>query len=317
MYKYHPDLDILRCEQMWGIDTPKIREFIAAVGRRTVTPGDDPGKGIIRRTFALGKPVWISNIAIDETLRRKSLVVNAGLHGAFAFPVRAGNQVLGILEFFHADVLDPDATLLDIAESIGTQIGQHIVRRRAETEKHRAMHDVVTGLPTRLLFMERLEHAVVQAQRHQRLLAVMFIDLDRFKLVNDTLGHEAGDALLKEVSRRLKLSLRQGDTVARLGGDEFVMLLEDIANQRDIVLIGQKLIAELGAPFSIGLDTMTVTASIGVSTYPADATDSATLLRHADAAMYRAKAKGRNLCQLYSDGTPSSPRQILRIVKGE
>jgi diguanylate cyclase (GGDEF)-like protein len=302
---------------MWGIDTPQIREFIAAVGRRAVSAGDDPAKGIIRRAFALRKPVWISNIAIDETLRRKSLVVKAGLHGAFAFPVRAGNQVLGILEFFHADVLEPDATLLDIAESIGGQIGQYIVRRRTESEKHRAMHDAVTGLPTRLLFMERKEHAVVQAKRHELRLAVMFIDLDRFKLVNDTLGHEAGDSLLKEMSRRLKLSLRQGDTVARLGGDEFVMLLEEIASDRDVLLIGQKLIAELGAPFAIGPNSVTVTASIGVSTYPADAPDPATLLRHADAAMYRAKANGRNLCLLYSDATTPSPRQILHIVKGE
>jgi diguanylate cyclase (GGDEF)-like protein/PAS domain S-box-containing protein len=317
MYKYHSDQGMLRCEHMWGIDTPQIREFIAAVGRRSVRPEDDPGRGIIRRAFALRKPVWISNIAIDETLRRKALVVKAGLHGAFAFPVRAGNQVLGILEFFHAEVLEPDATLLDIAESIGGQIGQYIVRRRTENEKHRAMHDVVTGLPTRLLFMERLEHAVVQAQRHDRRLAVMFIDLDRFKLVNDTFGHEAGDVLLREMSRRLKLSLRQGDTVARLGGDEFVMLLEEITNDRDILLIGQKLIAELGAPFSIGSNTVTVTASIGVSIYPADATDPATLLRHADAAMYRAKANGRNLCQLYSNETTPSPRQTLRIVKGE
>jgi diguanylate cyclase (GGDEF)-like protein len=179
------------------------------------------------------------------------------------------------------------------------------------------MHDVVTGLPTRLLFTERLEHAVVQAQRHQRRLAVMFIDLDRFKLVNDTLGHEAGDLVLKEMSRRLKLTLRQGDTVARLGGDEFVMLLEEIKSERDTQLIAQKLIAELGAPCSIAGEEVTVTASIGVSTYPADAADAATLLRHADAAMYRAKAKGRNLCELYSNGPGPAPRQTLRIIKSD
>jgi diguanylate cyclase (GGDEF)-like protein/PAS domain S-box-containing protein len=317
MYKYHPKEGTLRCEDMWGIDTPKIREFIAAVGRREVRAGDDPGRGIIRRTFALGKPVWISNIATDETLRRKSLVVNAGLHGAFAFPLRAGNEVLGILEFFHGDVLEPDPTLLDIAESIGTQIGQYIVRRRTEAEKHRAMHDAVTGLPNRLLFMERLEHAIIQAQRHQRRLAVMFIDLDRFKLVNDTLGHEAGDMLLKEVSRRLKLSLRQGDTVARLGGDEFIMLLEEITSERDALLVGQKLITELGRSALIGGDEVTVTASIGVSTYPADAGDAATLMRHADAAMYHAKEKGRNLCQLYSDRATAPRRGSLHVVKGD
>jgi diguanylate cyclase (GGDEF)-like protein len=269
----------------------------------------------VRRTFRLGRPVWISDIASDETLRRKSLVIKAGLHGAFAFPLRGGNEVLGILEFFRPDVLQPDAMLLDIAESIGSQIGQYIVRRRAEAEKHLAMHDAVTGLPNRLLFIETLEHALVQAQRHKRRLAVMFIDLDRFKFVNDTLGHEAGDMMLKEVSRRLKLSLRQGDTIARLGGDEFVMLMEEITSASDMLLIGQKLITALGRPCSIAAQEVQVTASIGVSTYPADGADSATLLRHADAAMYRAKAKGRNQCQLYSERPTPGQRGALYSVE--
>jgi diguanylate cyclase (GGDEF)-like protein/PAS domain S-box-containing protein len=299
LYKYHPCEEVLRCEEVWGIDTDAIREFMASVRRRVVKVSDS-GKGLVRRTFALGKPVWIPDVANDETLNRKALVVKAGLHGAFAFPLRSSSEVLGILEFFHADVLQPDAMLLEIAESIGTQIGQYIVRRKAETEKHLAMHDAVTGLPNRLLFMERFEHALVQAKRHARQLAVMFIDLDRFKLVNDTLGHEAGDMLLKEVSRRLTIHLREGDTVARLGGDEFVMLIEEITSAHDMQLLGEKLIGELRKPCSIGGQELTVTASIGVSMFPADSAESATLLRHADAAMYRAKAKGRNLCEVYS-----------------
>jgi diguanylate cyclase (GGDEF)-like protein len=220
-----------------------------------------------------------------------------------AFPIRDGNDVLGILEFFHTEVLEPDVVLLEITDSIGSQIGQFIVRRRAEAEKYKAMHDALTGLPSRLLFMERLEHALVQAQRHGHRLAVMFIDLDRFKLINDSLGHEAGDRMLKEVARRLKLRLREGDTVARLGGDEFVMLLEEITTPQDTLLVAQKLVRELAAPFSLAGQNVTVTASIGVSTYPEGSNDSATLLRQADAAMYDAKANGRNLCQLYSDGS--------------
>ena len=310
LYRHRPEEGIFRCEEMWGVDSDAIREFMASVSRRTVAVADG-GQGIVRRTFAFGKPVWISDIANDDTLRRKALVIKAGLHGAFAFPLRAGNEVLGILEFFHVDVLEPDAMLLETAESIGSQIGQYIVRRKAEAEKHQAMHDALTGLPSRLLFMERLEHAVVQAHRHGRRLAVMFIDLDRFKSVNDTLGHEAGDMVLKEVARRLKLRLREGDTVARLGGDEFVMLLEEITNTEDALLIGETLIPELGRPYAIEGHEATVTASIGVSTYPADSTDPAALLRHADAAMYRAKANGRNLCELYS--LAPDPEAELRI----
>jgi diguanylate cyclase (GGDEF)-like protein/PAS domain S-box-containing protein len=300
MYWYYRNEGRLRCEEMWGVDTAAIREFMAAAGRRSVR-ADEPGDGIVRRAFRLGKPVWINDVATDETLRRKSLVVKAGLHGALAFPIRDGTDVLGILEFFHTEVLQPDATLLEIADSIGSQIGQFIVRRRAEAEKYMAMHDALTGLPSRLLFMERLEHALIQAQRHGHRLAVMFIDLDRFKLINDNLGHEAGDMMLKEVARRLKLRLRQGDTVARLGGDEFVMLLEEITTPQDTLLVAQKLVGELAAPFFLAEQQVTVTASIGVSTFPEGSNDSATLLRQADAAMYDAKANGRNLCQLYSE----------------
>jgi len=308
LYRYHADEHVLRCEEMWGIDRPNIRRFMEAAGRRVVSV-DNTARGLVRRTFALGKPVWISNVATDETLQRKELIVQAGLHGAFAFPLRAGSQVLGILEFFHSEILDPDAMLLDVAESIGSQIGQYIVRRQAEADKHLAMHDAVTGLPSRLMFMGRLEHALVQAQRHGRRLAVMFIDLDRFKLVNDTLGHEAGDLLLKETSRRLKSNLRAGDTAARLGGDEFVMLLEDISSEDDMRSVGQKLIAELAAPFAIAGTEVTVTASIGVSTFPRDGQDAGSLLRYADAAMYRAKGNGRNLCAVYSDAQDLEDRQ--------
>lgn len=300
LYRHHRDEGILRCEEMWGVDKPDIREFMAAVGRRSVR-ADEPGDGIVRRAFRLGKPVWIPDIATDETLRRKPLVVKAGLHGAFAFPLRGGSEVLGILEFFHTEVLQPDAMLLEIAESIGSQIGQFIVRRRAEAERYAAMHDALTGLPSRRLFMERLEHALVQAQRHGRRLAVMFIDLDRFKLINDNLGHEAGDMMLRELARRLKLRLRQGDTVARLGGDEFVMLLEEITSPHDTLPIAQKLVRELAAPLVLAGQHVSVTASIGISTYPDDSMDAATLLRHSDTAMYDAKRKGRNLCQLYSE----------------
>lgn len=307
LYRYYRRDGLLRCEEMWGIDTAPIRAFMAGVGRRSVNVADG-GKGLVRRAFALGKPVWISDIATDETLQRKALVLQAGLHGAFAFPLRGGSEVLGILEFFHASVLQPDPMLLEIAESIGSQIGHYIVRRKAEAKQHLAMHDALTGLPNRLLFMQRLEHAIVQSQRHGRQLAVLFIDLDHFKAVNDTLGHEAGDVLLKDVARRLKLIVREGDTVARLGGDEFVMLLEEITTAPEVMRIGEAVIGELRSACSNPSRNVAVTASVGISTYPTDGLDSATLLRHADAAMYRAKAGGRNLCELYSGCPTNLPR---------
>jgi diguanylate cyclase (GGDEF)-like protein/PAS domain S-box-containing protein len=314
LYRHHPQSDVLRCEQMWGVDMPNIRAFMAEVGRRVVHAADRGERGLVRRTLALGKPVWISDIAADQTLRRRNLVIEAGLHGAFAFPLKAGNEVLGILEFLRSDVLGPDPMLLEVAESIGTQIGQYIVRRRAETDKHLAMHDVVTGLPNRFMFSDRLEQAIARARRHERALAVMFIDLDRFKEVNDSLGHEAGDLLLREISKRLTLRLRAGDTVARWGGDEFVMLLEDIAGRNDMQRVGQQLIRELAAPYTITGKEVTVTASIGVSTFPADGLNGASLLRLADGAMYSAKGKGRNLCELHIEGAMTRQQTVLRAV---
>jgi diguanylate cyclase (GGDEF)-like protein len=229
-------------------------------------------------------------------------VAQAGLHGAFAFPLVAANQVLGVMEFFHRDVREPDAMLIQIAESIGSQIGQFIVRMKAEEAvKYVAMHDTVTHLPNRVMFNQGLEQAIARAQRHERQLALMFIDLDRFKIINDTLGHEIGDVLLRDVAQRLKDNLRAGDMVARLGGDEFVVLLEDVEDAAAIGSVAEKLIAALSSNFIIAGREVHVTASIGLSTYPVDAQDTRSLMKYADIAMYRSKEQGRNTFQFYSD----------------
>ena len=236
-----------------------------------------------------------------EDFKRKELAAKAGLHGAFAFPLKRGTEVLGVMEFFHRDVLEPDAMLIQIAESIGSQIGQFMVRMQAEEAvKFVAMHDALTSLPNRVMFNQRLEHAIAHSERHDRKLAVMFIDLDRFKVINDTLGHESGDLLLREVAQRLDDNLRAGDTVARLGGDEFVVLLEDVGAPLDLGIVAQKLISALAPNFVIAGREVHITASIGVSTYPADATDMRSLLKFADIAMYRAKEQGRNTFRFYS-----------------
>jgi diguanylate cyclase (GGDEF)-like protein len=206
------------------------------------------------------------------------------------------------MEFFHRDVRKPDEMLIKIAESIGSQIGQFIVRMQAEEAvKYVAMHDTVTNLPNRVMFNQRLEQAIAQAQRHTRQLALMFIDLDRFKNINDTLGHETGDQLLRDVAERLKVNLRSGDIVARLGGDEFVVLLEDLSDAVSVGNVAEKLIGALGCNFVIAGREVHITASIGISTYPGDAHDVRSMMKYADIAMYRAKEQGRNTFQFYSD----------------
>lgn len=166
--------------------------------------------------------------------------------------------------------------------------------------EHLAYHDALTGLPNRPLFMDRLIVALSQAHRGSQKLAVLFLDLDRFKNINDSLGHTAGDSLLKAVSDRIRRCVREGDTVARFGGDEFTMLIPRIENIEDAAKIASKIIETIKIPFLLGGQELFISTSIGVSLYPGDGLDPETLVRNADTAMYRAKEQGRDNYQLYA-----------------
>ncbi len=172
-------------------------------------------------------------------------------------------------------------------------------KRFQEQLEHQANYDALTGLPNRTLLRDRLRQAVF-AQRVARSVAVVFIDLDHFKFVNDSLGHDAGDQLLKLVAERLRSSVRDGDTVSRLGGDEFILILNDQPGEERIFHALQRIIGKVAEPIAIGGHEMFVTCSAGVSIYPQDASDPETLLRNADTAMYRAKDHGRNNFQFYT-----------------
>ena len=172
-------------------------------------------------------------------------------------------------------------------------------RRHAEEQiEYQAYHDALTGLPNRLLFRDRLTVALAHARRHETSLAVMFLDLDRFKNVNDTLGHTLGDELLRIVADRLRHVLREGDTIARMGGDEFTILLSDLRSAEDAAKIAQKLLDAVAEPMPIEGHELFVTTSIGISLYPDDGDSADSLLKNADNAMYRAKETGRNAFQL-------------------
>ncbi|HTP74707.1 MAG TPA: EAL domain-containing protein [Burkholderiaceae bacterium] len=173
-------------------------------------------------------------------------------------------------------------------------------RKQAEERiQYLATHDSLTGLPNRVMFAELLSHVLAGSRRNQRRFAVLFIDLDRFKFINDSLGHEAGDALLREVARRVKESLRASDIVARLGGDEFVMLLQDLHGAEEAGAIARKLLSAVIKPIELNGQECRVTASIGISLFPDDAPDEASLMTHADLAMYHAKEEGKNNFQFY------------------
>jgi diguanylate cyclase (GGDEF)-like protein len=185
--------------------------------------------------------------------------------------------------------------------------------QHAQRVEYLAYHDGLTALPNRSLFNKLLSQAIRQARRHTRQLAVAFIDLDRFKQINDTLGHEAGDELLKEVANRLKACLRDSDTVARLGGDEFVVLLTDLSEERYAATVAEKIISMIAKPFILLGQEFRVTGSIGISTYPHDGQDEQTLTKNADIAMYQAKEDGKNNFQFYSEKLNANSLERLTL----
>ncbi len=187
------------------------------------------------------------------------------------------------------------------------------VKESQDKLDHMAHHDPLTALPNRLLFHDRLQHALQRAGRDKEQLAILFIDLDRFKNVNDTLGHHVGDELLKQVAIALAGELREGDTLARLGGDEFIVLLENIDGQAGAGHVAGKLVSMFEQPFMVADYELFVTGSVGISVYPQDATDLNMLIRNADVAMYQAKARGRNGFQYYAPSMTGEGVERLRL----
>jgi len=181
------------------------------------------------------------------------------------------------------------------------------LRESEERFRQLAHHDALTSLPNRALFYDRMQHTLALAKRNSWTVGVMLVDLDRFKTVNDTLGHAVGDKLLRQVAERLSKSVRTSDTVARLGGDEFAVVLNNLSAPEDAAVVGQKIIAAFQAPFQVEGHSLLSTLSIGAALYPNDSTDQETLLKNADAAMYRSKEAGRNCFRMFSAaGWPDS-----------
>jgi diguanylate cyclase (GGDEF)-like protein len=177
-----------------------------------------------------------------------------------------------------------------------------VLRERVEKQlRHKATHDSLTGLPNRVLLFDRLKQALAFEARHNTLLAVMIVDLDNFKTINDTMGHLSGDVLLKNVAQELQKCMRQYDTVGRLGGDEFVIIVNDVSSIQDIITFAEKVKGVFQKPFDIVGQQTYVSSSIGVAVYPLHGSDINTLLKKADMAMYAAKRDGRNTFRFFFD----------------
>jgi diguanylate cyclase (GGDEF)-like protein/PAS domain S-box-containing protein len=239
----------------------------------------------------------------QQVLRDVLLWPNHEAHGELRFLHKDGHWVW--LEGFCQNMLHEPSVHAIV-------LNYRDVSQRKQTEKqleYRAYYDSLTGLPNRLLFRDRLVNSLAAARRNRVGVAVMYLDVDHFKLVNDGLGHSFGDLLLADIARRLYDSLRASDTISRIGGDEFSILLPEVSGADAVASVARKILESLAKPFRVDRHELFVTASIGISCYPNDGDDAETLLRCADAAMYRAKELGRNQAQLF---TPSMNERYVR-----
>ncbi|MBS9404817.1 EAL domain-containing protein [Halomonas sp. TRM85114] len=257
---------------------------------------------------------WSSTEAIGKPLAQVFPLINCQTHETATSPARRAmqdNRTVGLA--MDRVLIRQDGSQLEIEDSAapihdrnGRVIGAVIVfhdARQSPTQSaklaYQAQHDALTGLPNRILLAERLTRAIGLAHRHQHQVALIYMDLDAFKPINDSLGHALGDSLLQSVAGRLSECVRDTDTVCRQGGDEFVVLLSEIEKPQDAAKIAEKILAALAEPYRIGSHELRITTSIGISLYPDDGTDDHTLLHNADTAMYHAKKCGRNHYQFF------------------
>ncbi len=284
------EAQLLRCAEIRCHAGASFPEFERVSRARIFRPGELlPG-----HVWAYAAPQWIPDIRKARQFPRLQAAAGLGLHAAFAFPISVGTEVLGVFEFLSRTVRRPDEDLLWTLSAIGTHVGQFLVRKRAEHElAFRATHDGLTQSLNRLAFMDRLQEARARADDSGGRIAVLFIDIDRFKAMNDRLGHLAGDQLLVETARRLRRCVRPGDAVARLGGDEFAILLERVAGKGDASDVAARIRASLSRPFHVDGRALALTASIGIAVSESERREPEDLLRAADDAMYRKKAVSR------------------------
>ena len=250
-----------------------------------------------RREELTGKNFLELNLLTEKSLNKAAQLLQANMEGKPTGP----DEI---------ELISKEGRLIPV--EISTSMVQHmdkgivlafvrdITERKQMEEKIRQMayHDYLTGLPNRKLFYDRLGIALAQSQRNQKKVGIVMLDLDNFKGVNDTLGHDVGDLLLKAAVDRLSSALRKGDTVARFGGDEFVLIFPDLKGIEDAILVAQKIVDSFHKPFLIDTHQLVVTTSIGIAVYPNDGIDEDILLRNADIAMYQAKQAGRDRYQL-------------------
>jgi diguanylate cyclase (GGDEF)-like protein len=249
---------------------------------------------------------------------QRSLVASVrgdGLRSRIMMPVRAGERPWGVIAVRCDAPREFTSDETDFVHTVANVLAESVLRiGNVEEIRHQALHDPLTGLPNRVLFVDHLTLAISQTARHPATLAVLFLDIDNFKLINDSLGHSVGDDVLRQIARQLDGSLRPGDTVARFGGDEFVVLCTELSAPDDADIIAERLAAALSVPFRIGDTHQRVAASIGIATASGPERAAEDLIREADAAMYEAKDRGRNRHETYDATMRARATSRLQIA---
>jgi diguanylate cyclase (GGDEF)-like protein len=232
----------------------------------------------------------------------------------FALPIPLGAQLGGAIVLGYDDARRPGGADMSVLSKLADRVAVALATAKRDLELHRrAYYDALTQLPNRVLGLEELERAVAHAKRHGRILAVLFVDLDGFSDVNDSLGHEAGDQLLAEAAARLRGSVRKSDVIMRLGGDEFAVMLPDLNDRADAALAARHVIAALSRPYQLTAGEAFLSASVGIALYPGDATTAEELLREADLAMYKAKQAGRGQLAFFEASMNQEVRRRLEL----
>lgn len=276
--------------------------------------GIKPGEGLSGKVWQTGEPLYVENYSTWSG--RSPKFDHTVAHSVIAFPIKSKDKVVGVIGLAYLNkavrlnnqemnLMSSFAQLASIALENARlyMAAQQEVAERKKAEdliRYQAQHDPLTNLPNRILFNDRLAQALTYGQRHHKYLAVMFLDLDSFKLVNDTMGHDVGDQLLVGIAKRLTEILRESDTMARIGGDEFTILLSELSHPEAAGKVAEKIIDYLIKPFVLNNQEFHVTTSIGIAVYPSDGEDVNTLLKYADIAMYEAKEQGRNTYRFFN-----------------
>lgn len=277
----------------------------------------DRHRGVAGQALASGQPVFVPDYSAYPGALAQ--FVASGLRANLALPLHSAGEPIGVLvvSWFENAVQAPDAQLLDLLGTIATQLGVAHQRWRLEQRlQYRADHDELTDLPNRGHFLEHLRQAVADGRRYGRRYALMVIDLDGFKAVNDRAGHAAGDGLLREVADGLREVIRGGDVIGRLGGDEFVLLMEYRQWPEEPATVARRVLARLSMRVAVAGGTTAVAPSIGIAAFPDDGEDAGTLLANADLAMYEAKRRrgGREVC-FFNQNIAQAVRQRERLLE--